>query len=91
VFEKVSDDLFVYGMKQPPGRNVYRDLEEALRPRHGVKTLISHNYYEPEEFWTIWNRANYTAVKKLTDPHNVFRDLYSKTCHAARGLDDVAA
>jgi hypothetical protein len=94
VFEGMTDDLFIdlaiYGMRQPPGRNVYKELEEALRPLHGVKTLISHNYYEPEVFWSIWNRPNYTAVKKLTDPHNVFRDLYSKTCRAARGLDDAA-
>lgn len=95
VFEGITDDLFVdlaiYGMRQPAGRNVYKEIEEALVPLHGVKTLISHNYYAPDAFWTIWNRANYTAVKKLTDPHNVFRDLYSKTCRAARGLDDLAA
>jgi len=95
VFEGVRDDLFVdlaiYGMRQPPGRNVYKELEDALIPLHGVKTLISYNYYEPEVFWSIWNRGNYTAVKKRTDPDNVFRDLYSKTCRAARGLDDLAA
>jgi FAD/FMN-containing dehydrogenase len=95
MFEGITDDLYVdlaiYGMKQPPGRNVYKELEEALVPLHGVKTLISHNYYEPAVFWTIWNRANYAAVKKLTDPHNLFRDLYSKTCRATHGLEDVAA
>jgi len=26
-------------------------------------------------------------VKRLTDPRNVFRDLYDKTCRAPRGLD----
>jgi hypothetical protein len=25
-------------------------------------------------------------VKALTDPQNVFRDLYTKTCRAAMGL-----
>ena len=40
------------------GRNVYRELEEAPGRLHGVKTLISHNYYAPEEFWAIWNRDN---------------------------------
>ena len=95
VFEGVHDDLFVdlalYGMRQPRGRNVYKELEEALLRLRGVKTLISHNFYEPEVFWSIWNRSNYTAVKTRTDPHHRFRDLYSKTCRAARGLDDVAA
>ena len=42
-------------------------------------------------FWTIWNRPNYEAVKCFTYPHNVFHDLYDKTCRAARGLDRVAA
>ena len=42
-------------------------------------------------FWAIWNRANYTAVKRVTDPQHAFRDLYDKTCRAARGLDDAAA
>ena len=95
VYQGVADDLFIdlaiYGMKQPPGRNVYKELEDALLRLGGVKTLISHNYYEPDVFWRIWNRANYDAVKTQTDPHNVFRDLYSKTCRAARGLDDLKA
>ena len=89
VYQGVADDLFIdlaiYGMKQPPGRNVYKELEDALLRLGGVKTLISHNYYEPDVFWRIWNRANYDAVKTQTDPHNVFRDLYSKTCRAASG------
>jgi FAD/FMN-containing dehydrogenase len=95
IFDGVADDLFIdlaiYGMKQPVGRNVYKELEDALLRLGGVKTLISHNYYEPEVFWRIFNRANYEAVKRRTDPHNVFRDLYSKTCRAARGLDDLEA
>jgi hypothetical protein len=34
-----------------------------------------------------WNRRNYSAVKAITDPDNVFRDLYSKTCRAAMGQE----
>jgi hypothetical protein len=93
VLAGVDDDLFVdlaiYGMKQPPGRNIYRELEDVLPDVHGIKTLISHNYYEAGVFWSIWNKSNYFAVKQLTNPRNVFRDLYSKTCRAARGLSDV--
>jgi len=94
VFDGVSDplyvDLAVYGMKQPAGRNVYRELEEQLPRVNGLKTLISHNYYAPDEFWRVFNQANYAAAKRLTDPENLFRDLYAKTCRAARGLDDAA-
>lgn len=51
-----------------------------------MKTLISHNYYSRDEFWSIWNKGNYDRVKQQTDPRNLFRDLYSKTCRAAMGL-----
>jgi FAD/FMN-containing dehydrogenase len=79
-------DLAIYGMKQPPGQNVHRMIEEKLRELGGIKTLISHNYYSRDEFWSIWNKRNYDCVKAITDPDNVFRDLYTKTCRAAMGL-----
>jgi FAD/FMN-containing dehydrogenase len=89
-YSGMSDQLFldvaIYGMKQPPGTNVHRMIEEKLRELGGMKTLISHNYYSPDEFWSIWNKRNYDRVKAVTDPGNVFRDLYSKTCRAAMGL-----
>lgn len=79
-------DLAIYGMHQPAGKNVHKMIEDKLREIGGMKTLISHNYYTQEEFWQTWNRANYTAVKSQTDPDNLFRDLYTKTCRAAMGI-----
>ena len=88
-YRGLDDDLFldlaIYGMAQPPGRNIHRMIEEKLRELGGIKTLISHNYYSEDEFWSIWNRANYREVKQRTDPDNRFRDLYAKTCRAAMG------
>ncbi|HTL36035.1 MAG TPA: FAD-binding oxidoreductase [Kofleriaceae bacterium] len=78
-------DLAIYGMRQPPGRNVHREIEIKLRELGGIKTLISHNYYGEDEFWSIFNKSNYDAVKAITDPRNVFRDLYTKMCKAAMG------
>jgi FAD/FMN-containing dehydrogenase len=90
LFRGVKDDLYldlaIYGMKQSDGRNYHRLMEEKLPQLNGIKTLISHNYYTRDEFWSIWNRANYQAVKARTDPRNVFRDLYDKTCRASMGL-----
>jgi FAD/FMN-containing dehydrogenase len=83
-------DLAIYGHKQPSGRNLYREIEEELVRVNGIKTLISYNYYDPDVFWTIWNKPSYLAVKKLTDPDNLFRDLYSKTCRIPRGLAEVS-
>jgi FAD/FMN-containing dehydrogenase len=88
-FRGLEDDLFldlaIYGMKQPAGRNVHRMIEDKLLELGGIKTLISHNYYSKDEFWSVWNHANYRAVKQRTDPANRFRDLYVKTCRAAMG------
>jgi FAD/FMN-containing dehydrogenase len=79
-------DLAIYGMRQPPGVNLHEALEEKLLELGGIKGLISHNYYSPDDFWRTWNRENYDVVKARTDPDNVFRDLYDKTCRAPRGL-----
>jgi FAD/FMN-containing dehydrogenase len=78
-------DLAIYGMEQPPGRNYHAVMEDKLRELGGIKTLIAHNYYSAETFWTIWNKPNYDKVKTITDPRNRFRDLYTKMCRAAMG------
>ncbi|MEO8704017.1 MAG: FAD-binding oxidoreductase, partial [Kofleriaceae bacterium] len=67
-------------------KNVHRMIEEKLRELGGIKTLIAHNYYPEHEFWSIWSKPNYDAVKAITDPKNLFRDLYTKTCKAIMGL-----
>jgi FAD/FMN-containing dehydrogenase len=85
----IPDDMFfdlaIYGLRQTGERNVHRLIEEKLMALGGMKTLIAHNYYSEAEFWKIWNRPNYAAVKAQTDPHNLLRDLYTKTCRAAMG------
>jgi len=73
-------DIAIYGMKQRGDTNYYRLMEEKLQELNGVKTLISYNYYQEAEFWQIFNRKNYDAVKAVTDPDNIFRNLYEKTC-----------
>ncbi|HVK77607.1 MAG TPA: FAD-binding oxidoreductase [Kofleriaceae bacterium] len=78
-------DLAIYGMEQHGPHNYHRLMEEKLAELGGVKTLIAHNYYGEDEFWEIWNRRNYERVKARTDPDNLFRDLYTKTCKTAMG------
>lgn len=81
-------DLAIYGMKQSGDTNFHKLMEDKLRELGGVKTLISHNYYSRDEFWSTWNKRNYDTVKAITDPDNLFRDLYTKTCKAAMGVAD---
>jgi hypothetical protein len=76
-------DLAIYGMKQAPGQNAYREIERGLQRVRGMKTLISHNYYSADEFWQIWNRESYERAKAIVDPSSLFGDLYTKTCQAA--------
>jgi len=78
-------DLAIYGMRQRGATNYHRVMEQKLRELGGIKTLIAHNYYPEDEFWAIWNKPNYDAVKAIVDPRNLFRDLYTKTCKAAMG------
>ncbi|HEY3452238.1 MAG TPA: FAD-binding oxidoreductase [Myxococcales bacterium] len=78
-------DLAIYGLRHRDPRGVHRKVEQKLRELGGVKTLIDHNYYSEEEFWSVWSRANYQRAKAITDPNNLFRDLYTKTCRAAMG------
>jgi len=83
--EELFLDLAVYGMRQHGPANQHRLVEQELARVGGVKTLISHNYYEPEEFWSIWNRGNYDQARSSTDPRHLFRDVYAQTCRAAMG------
>jgi FAD/FMN-containing dehydrogenase len=90
-WQRIDDELLIdiaiYGMKQRGDTNYYRLMEEKLKELNGIKTLISYNYYQEDEFWEIFHRKNFETVKAITDPNNIFRDLYQKTCRAAMGRD----
>jgi FAD/FMN-containing dehydrogenase len=83
--DELMVDIAVYGMRQRGDTNYYRLLETKLQELHGIKTLISYNYYPEEEFWSIFHRKNFETVKAITDPNNIFRNLYEKTCRASMG------
>jgi hypothetical protein len=86
----VTDELFLdialYGMRRKDAEHYYRIIEKKLIELGAIKTLISVNLYSEEEFWKIWNKNNFDLVKGKTDPDNIFRGLYEKTCRASRGL-----
>jgi FAD/FMN-containing dehydrogenase len=88
---KIKDELFldiaIYGMKKDRNKNYYKILEDELMNIGGFKTLISNNYYSESDFYEIFNKENYNIIKSKTDPDNIFRDLYTKTCKAMRGIE----
>jgi len=79
-------DIAIYGLHRENAEQCYRTIEEELIKLGTVKTLISTNLYTEEEFWKLWNKKNYDQVKQQTDPDNIFRGLYEKTCRSSRGL-----
>lgn len=87
--KKTDDNLFldiaIYGLKKRDDKNYYKIIEDELIDIGGIKTLISNNYYTKSDFWKIWNKENYDKVKHKTDPNNIFRDLYTKTCITMMG------
>ncbi len=88
--KKTPDDLYldiaIYGLRRNDGKNYYKMFEDELLQIGGLKTLITPNFYTEEDFWKVWNKPNFDAAKKVTDPDNIFRGLYEKTCRATRGL-----
>jgi hypothetical protein len=72
-------DMAIYGMKQNYGENSYKTLESMLNKYKGLKTLISYNYYDEDNFWKIYNKEKYFAVKRKTDPNNIFGDIFTRT------------
>ncbi|MBN2536222.1 MAG: FAD-binding oxidoreductase [Spirochaetales bacterium] len=72
-------DFAIYGFRQPKNSiNYYKILEQKVRELKGFKALITHNYYNEDDFWSIYNRNAYVNFKKHLDPHNIFDDIYKK-------------
>jgi FAD/FMN-containing dehydrogenase len=55
-----------------------RLLEREVTQLGGFKGLYSHSFYTPEEFWALYDRPAYDALKAKYDPEGRFKDLYAK-------------
>jgi FAD/FMN-containing dehydrogenase len=55
-----------------------RKIEARVREAGGLKSLYSDSYFTEEEFWSIYNRPAYAALKAKYDPGNALPDLYAK-------------
>ena len=62
---------------RPPGF-VNRRIERKVAELSGIKSLYSDSYYTEDEFWAIFDRPAYLALKREYDPQGVRGDLYAK-------------
>jgi FAD/FMN-containing dehydrogenase len=70
-------DRVTHRQRRPPGY-LNRRIEARVRAAGGLKSLYSDSYFSEEEFWSIYNRPAYAALKAKYDPGNVLPDLYEK-------------
>jgi FAD/FMN-containing dehydrogenase len=61
-----------------PDGYINRKIERKVADLGGVKSLYSDSYYPEEEFWAIFDRVAYTALKAKYDPAGTLGDLYDK-------------
>jgi FAD/FMN-containing dehydrogenase len=55
-----------------------RRIEHKVRELGGIKSLYSDSYFTAEEFWAIYDRPAYLALKRRYDPDGRLPDLYAK-------------
>jgi FAD/FMN-containing dehydrogenase len=57
---------------------VNRKIERKTTALGGVKSLYSDSYFGEDEFWSIYDRRAYEALKARYDPGRTLGDLYTK-------------
>jgi hypothetical protein len=65
--------------EQRPAGFCNRQIERKVRELGGIKSLYSDSYFTEDEFWAIYNRPAYAALKEKYDPAGALGDLYAKT------------
>jgi hypothetical protein len=55
-----------------------RLIEAKVRELGGLKSLYSDSYYTEDEFWSIFDRDAYRALKARYDRRGALGDLYMK-------------
>ena len=65
--------------RQPmPAGHYNRLVEQKVMALHGMKSLYSDSYFTPGEFWSMYNRPRYDALRARYDPEGRLKDLYRK-------------
>lgn len=69
--------------KQLPKGYHNRKIEKKVTELGGVKSLYSDAYFDPEDFWSIYNKPAYDRLKEKYDPTGTFANLYQKCVQRA--------
>lgn len=70
-------DVGVYGVDQSAPETT-KALEKLCRSLGGRKMLYSYNYYEPEEFWDIYDETAYQNLRKKYYGEKAFLPIEEK-------------
>jgi len=62
---------------RPPGFH-NRAIERNVSDLGGIKSLYSDSYFGEDEFWSIYDREAYLALKRKYDPRGALPGLYDK-------------
>jgi FAD/FMN-containing dehydrogenase len=69
----------VVGSREPrPKGYCNRMIERQASELGGIKSLYSDSYFTEDEFWAIYDRPAYAALKRKYDPKGALGDLYAK-------------
>lgn len=65
-----------------PVEQITHKLEKMTHAFGGRKVLYSHSYYSPEEFWEIYSRKSYEALRQKTGATGFWLDITAKVLSA---------
>ena len=68
----------IRGREELPEGHYNRLVEHKVMALGGMKSLYSDSYFTPEEFWHLYNKPAYDALRHKYDPAGRFRNLYAK-------------
>jgi len=68
----------IRGREALPEGHYNRLVEHKVMALGGMKSLYSDSYFTLEEFWRLYNKPAYDALRRKYDPAGRFRDLYAK-------------
>jgi hypothetical protein len=79
--ESIVLDIGIYGRskKYTADKNGANNKIERYATEHqSMKVLYSEVFYPEDEFWTIYHKAAYDAIRRKYHAENVFPDLWNK-------------